>query len=395
MGKYSKVKSKPVKKRDTQNRGNKILKILVWALSGILLALIVFRLFFMPGILYNLQYNGDVRPPHNTQPDEITGNETTAPAGNTEPQQGGQTQNSGPTETEGTSQPGQTDPAPSETTTPADPSETTAPSQPKQTDPAPSETTAPADPSETTAPSQPKQTDPAPSETTAPTGPSETTAPSQPGQTGQTPNDSTVPTSPAGTTPPSQAQQSVAGLPAMLDCGLKLENMFQFSGMNPDAGNQEGTDIATILLKNTSGTYLAKADLTITLTDGKKLTFTVTNLPSGQSAMAFSKENASIGANATCRAVSYSTSFVPDLNPIPAKISVSTVGTKVTLTNNSDQALTNLVVYCRCPLGEEYFGGISYQYIVKNIPPRGTATVNAVDCILGMTEVVCVEVNKE
>ncbi len=337
MGKYSKVKPKSAKKRKPQHRGSTILKILVWVLAGILLALIAFRLFLMPGILYDLQNSEDTQPTQNSQTDETPGNDTTVPVENTEPQQ-------------------DTQPQDSEVST-----------EPEQTEPTPGGTTAP---EETTAPTEPEQTEPAPSETT-------------------------VPGTPDGTTPPSQSQQSVVSLPAMLDGGLKLENLFQFSGINPDAGNQEGSDIATILLKNTSDTYLARADLTITLADGKKLTFTVTNLPSGQSAMAFSKENASIGANATCRTVNCTTSFVPGLNPIPAKISVSTDGTTVTLTNNSDQALSNLVVYCRCPLGEEYFGGITYQYEVKNLPPRGTVTVDAVDCILGMAEVVCVEINNE
>lgn len=254
---------------------------------------------------------------------------------------------------------------------------------------------------------QPQQTtladQPSGGETTAPGGstapqqgsqpqssePSGSTGPSQSAQTDPTP------TTPSGTTAPTQSQQSVVSFPATLDGGLKLDNLFQFSGLNPDAGNQEGTDIATILLKNTSDSYLAKADLTVTLADGKKLTFTVMDLPPGQSAMAFSKENASIGANAACSAVSCSTSFEPDLVPVPAQVSVSVDGIAVTLTNQTDQALTNLVVYCRCPLGEEYFGGITYQYEVKNLPPRGTVTVDAVDCILGITEVVRVEINNE
>lgn len=305
MGKYSKTKSKSARERNPQCCGNKALKILVWVLAGILLALIVFRLFFMPGMLYNLRYNEDIHPPQTTVTDQTSGDESTAPGGSTASHQESRPQDR-----------------------------------------------------------EPQNSEPQSSES-------------------------------SGSTGPSQSQQSAVSLPAKLDGGLRLENLFQFSGINPDAGNQEGTDIATILLKNISGTYLAKADLTLTLADGKTLTFTVMDLPSGQSAMAFSKENASVGTNVICSAVSCSTSFVPDLISIPAQVSVFTDGITVTLTNDSDQALSNLVVYCRGPLGEEYFGGISYQYIVKNIPPRGTVTVEAVDCILGMAEVVRVEINNE
>lgn len=321
MGKYKKSKSAPVKKRKPQRRRNQNSKVLLWVLIAILIALIVFCLCFMPGLLYALRGgNEETQPQQTTLADQPSGGETIAPGESTAPQQGSQPQSS--------------------------------------------------EPSGSTGPSQSAQTDPAPSGTTEPTAPS-------------------------GTTAPVQSPQTVVSLPATLDGGLKLENLFQFSGLNPDAGNQEGTDIATVLLKNTSGSYLVKADLTVTLADGKKLTFTVTDLPPGQSAMAFSKENASIGASAACSAVSCSTTFEPGLVPVPAQVSVSINGTAVTLTNQTDQALSNLVVYCRCPLGEEYFGGITYQYEVKNLPPRGTVTVDAVDCILGMAEVVRVEINNE
>ena len=321
MGKYKKSKSAPAKKSKPQRRGNKKFNILLCVLAAILIVLLVFCLFFMPGLLYALRGgNEETQPQQTTLADLPSGGETTAPGETTAEPQGSEAQG--------------------------------------------------ASPSGSTGPSQSGQTDPAPSGTTAPTAPS-------------------------GTTAPAQIQQSVVSLPATLDGGLKLENLFQFSGLNPDAGNQEGTDIATVLLKNTSGSYLVKADLTVTLVDGKKLTFTVTDLPPGQSAMAFSKENVSIGANAACSAVSCNTSFKSGLVPIPAQVSVAVDGTAVTLTSQTDQALSNLVVYCRCPLGEEYFGGITYQYEVQNLPPRGTVTVDAVDCILGMAEVVRVEINNE
>ena len=201
---------------------------------------------------------------------------------------------------------------------------------------------------------------------------------------------------PSGTTETSEPVKLPAmSLPKELDGGLQLESLFQFSGTNPDSNNREGTDLATILLKNTSGSYLKTAEIAVTLTDGKKLTFTVTDLPAGKSVMAFSKENASISAKAACSEVSCSTSFEPGLVSVPAQVTASVTGTTVTLTNQTDQELFNLVVYCRCPLGEEYFGGVTYQYIIKNLPARGTATVDAVDCILGMAEVVRVEIDQE
>ena len=186
-----------------------------------------------------------------------------------------------------------------------------------------------------------------------------------------------------------------ASLPMELDGGLSLENLFQFSGINPDSNKREGKDIAAILLKNTSGAYLGKADISVTLTNGKELTFTVTDLPAGKTAMAFSRENASVSAEDACSEAGCSASFEPDLAPIPDQVTVSAAGTTVTVTNRTDRELSNVVVYCRSPLEEEYFGGVAYQYIIENLPAHGTATVDAVDCILGMAEVVRVEINKE
>lgn len=309
MGKYEKPKSAPQKKKKSQHQKRGSHKALPWVLV-ILIAVVIFGLFFMPGLLYRLRGGSE-----ETQPPQTTGR-----------------------------------------------------------------TTAQSDPGETTFPAQAEST--LQLGTTTPTQPPETTSPAAPSVT-------------AAPTEPPKVTGSAVSLPLALEGGLQLESLFQFSGINPDAANQEGADIAAILLKNTSGSYLLKADLTVTLTDGQKLTFAVADLPAGKSAMAFSLENATIGADAACSAASCDATFDAALVPIPPQVTASANGMTVTLTNNSDKALTNLVVYCRSPLDEEYFGGIAYKYTVNSLPPHGTVTVDAVDCILGIAEVVRVDINNE
>lgn len=181
--------------------------------------------------------------------------------------------------------------------------------------------------------------------------------------------------------------------PLKLENGsLEIESLFQFDGINPDAGNQQGTNIASILLKNTSDAYLSEANISLTMADGTVLNFTATDVPAGMNAMAFSTENQSIEADAACTGVECKASFA-DITAIPEQIEVSAEGTVITLTNTSDQDLKKIVVYCRCPLGEEYFGGITYQYVINDLPAGETATVDAVDCILGMAEVVRIAMN--
>ena len=54
----------------------------------------------------------------------------------------------------------------------------------------------------------------------------------------------------------------------------------------------------------------------------------------------------------------------------------------------TDAVIDEVVVYCHSDLGDQYFGGITYNYTVKSIPANGTAEIDAVDCILGLAKVV-------
>lgn len=182
---------------------------------------------------------------------------------------------------------------------------------------------------------------------------------------------------------------------ALEDGRLEIDSLFPFSGINPDCGNQEGTDIAAIQLKNVSGSYLTEAKITLTLADGGQVNFAVMDLAAGKSVMAFSTENLSIPAGAVCVDAECSAVFDDTAVTMPEEVSVSVSGVTITLTNTSDENLSQVVVYCRSALGEDPFGGITYQYVVTGLPAGESTTVEASDCIMGMAEVVRVAINKE
>lgn len=189
------------------------------------------------------------------------------------------------------------------------------------------------------------------------------------------------------------SQEDVLDFPAKLeDTKLEIESLFSFSGINPDSGNQEGDDLATILLKNTSETYLEQAVIRATLLDGTECTFVVTDLPAGKSTMAFATGNEALAQENSCVSLSCEASFT-ELEPWD-QLSVSTVGTTVTLQNNSDKDLTNIDVYCRDVFGESYFGGITYKHTISNLPANQSATVDVTDSLLGMVEVVRIAINE-
>lgn len=201
------------------------------------------------------------------------------------------------------------------------------------------------------------------------------------------------------TTVPPQTETTVSlsetQLPMELEDGLVLESLFQYTGINPDNENREGTDLAAITLKNTSDTYLSRAQLSVTLTDGSVATFEVTDLPAGAMAMAFSQEQTTMDSKTACHAARCTAAFDPDAVAIPETVTITIAGASVMLTNQTDQPLTNLVIYCRNILGTEYFGGVTYQYTIEKISAHETVTLEAEDCILGLVDVVRVEMSHE
>ena len=172
------------------------------------------------------------------------------------------------------------------------------------------------------------------------------------------------------------------------DGKLEIQSLFQFAGFNPDCGNAETADVAVITVKNTSEEFLQEADILVTTTNGASLSFRVTQLPAGEAAMAFSLENAPVAIGAGCAEVACQAEFA-EMSIWADLIALGVEGTTVTLTNLGSEDLTDLVVYCRCPVGEEYFGGLAYEYEIEKIPAGGSATVDAAEaCLLGIVEVV-------
>ena len=172
------------------------------------------------------------------------------------------------------------------------------------------------------------------------------------------------------------------------DGKLEIQSLFQFAGFNPDCGNAETADVAVITMKNTSEEFLQEADILVTTTNGASLSFRVTQLPAGEAAMAFSLENAPVAIGAGCAEVACQAEFA-EMSIWADLIALGVEGTTVTLTNLSSEDLTDLVIYCRCPVGEEYFGGLAYEYEIEKIPAGGSETVDAAEaCILGILEVV-------
>ena len=177
--------------------------------------------------------------------------------------------------------------------------------------------------------------------------------------------------------------------PLLVDDGnLEINSLFQFTGINPDCGNQEGTDIAGIQLRNVSDSHLTRAAIEMTLVSGKLLRFTVEELPAGMTALVFSNENMTMDPEDACASLSCEASFEAESPLMADRLSVSVEGTQITVTNISGDNLTNLTVYCHCLLDQDCYGGLTYCYPIEFLPAGGSAAVDAVDCYLGDVGVV-------
>lgn len=251
-------------------------------------------------------------------------------------------------------------------TTPAVQSQTT-PSLPEQTAAPETTPSQPADPTQT----EPEQTEP------------EQTDP----EATDTGRDEPMQTEPEQTEPPVQP----AYLAQLEDGMLTVRNMFQFTGMNPDADNAFGEDIAGIEMTNNSALHMTVAEVTIIMEDGTVLTFRAEEIPAGRTVMAFSLEHSSVEDVRGCEEV-YGYAEFESSDPLLTDLVQCTVdGIGITVKNLTNETLSDLEVYCHGLLDSSFFGGTTYRYNVSTLLAGGSTVIYAEDCILGMTEVVRVD----
>ena len=190
-------------------------------------------------------------------------------------------------------------------------------------------------------------------------------------------------------TPEEEQQAEGLAFPYELEDGkISVDSIFQFTGFNPDNENVEGENIAALTVVNQSKQHLASAQFTVKLADGAKLAFEITDLPAGQKAMIFEKENQVYELDDVCQEITDTAEF-EDVSPVMAdRLSAEVQETTVTLTNNSEEDLTDLLLHCHCMIDDAYFGGLTYTYSIESIPAGQSASVNAEDCYLGQAAVV-------
>lgn len=179
------------------------------------------------------------------------------------------------------------------------------------------------------------------------------------------------------------------------DARICIGTPFPYDGLNPDYDFQEGRGIAGIVLQNQSKDHLEYADVTMTAADGTEILFHAEQIPAGRSVMLFAVDNSPLPEDESWSDIRCDAMFAEGDLTNAEGVSVSVDELNVTIKNDSGKDIEHLVFYCHCPLGDEYFGGNVYQYEINDLSVNESVTVEAVDCILGIIEVVRIDTDRE
>lgn len=192
-------------------------------------------------------------------------------------------------------------------------------------------------------------------------------------------------------TEPSEETDTGLEFPYLLDDDkIQIDSLFQYSGINMDAQNEECEDVASLQLKNNSDQYLEKAEISVELTDGTVFSFEVEDIPAGKSVMAFDTANTAYDGKTGVALIDATTTYSSDAGLKETDVKITSDDNGVQLENISGDVLANLKIKYHCVMDDMYFGGISSETEVAELVAGETTTVDTSESILGDAEVVSI-----
>lgn len=176
------------------------------------------------------------------------------------------------------------------------------------------------------------------------------------------------------------------------DGNLQVTSLIQFTGPNMDAENADGEDIAGLQVRNISEQYLEEAEIKVKMDGETEYSFLVKDLPAGSETVAFDLTGQSYDGQAVCQEIEC-TAQMSDISMREDAVQISTDGSKLIITNITEQQIDNAVVTYRCMTGDSYIGGISYEITVSGLAAGASFEYEDSECLLGTPEVVGVEID--
>lgn len=176
------------------------------------------------------------------------------------------------------------------------------------------------------------------------------------------------------------------------DGNLQITSLIQFTGPNMDAENADGEDIAGLQVRNISGRYLDEAEIKVNINDGTEYSFLVQDLPAGTETVAFELASQSYDGQAACREIECTTQM-GDISMREDAVQITVDGSKLIITNISEQQIDNAVVIYHCTTGDSYIGGLSYEIPVSGLAAGESFEYEDSKYLLGTPEAVGVEID--
>ena len=169
---------------------------------------------------------------------------------------------------------------------------------------------------------------------------------------------------------------------------LEIGSLFQYSGPNPDCGNEQGEDVGSIQLTNKSGKYLETADITINLANGIAYVFHVEGLPDGKTVLALDTTNQTYDGKSGAADIEAETAYSENASLKEDALSVSNDEEGIHLTNISGEELKNINVKYHCDMDDMYFGGLCYEGTVESLAAGEDTVLDTSECHMGEAAVV-------
>lgn len=170
---------------------------------------------------------------------------------------------------------------------------------------------------------------------------------------------------------------------------LKILSIFPSDVPNPDHNFENGTNIASIELKNVSEEYLDSARITLVSDRGQTYEFLIQDLPAGDVVWAFDIESREIGEDEGYGQVTCEASFDPEYENKDFQMEFQ--NGEIIVTNLTTQDYQNLTIKVRSQLEGVNFGGISYTYKIEELNAKDSTSFPVLEAYFGDAKAVKIE----
>lgn len=180
-----------------------------------------------------------------------------------------------------------------------------------------------------------------------------------------------------------ESESIALSMPYVLDSGLIIDTYFQYTGINPDCQEEEGTDVASIQLINKTGRYIKEALIEMTLDYKQTVHFVIKDLPTDAQLYAFDINNTSCSGTAVITGFKENVVFSDEYALDEEVVSIIYDVMSAEISNISDQSIGACKIIYHDQMDGILFGGISYQQEIETLEAGESIYIEMPECYIG------------